>query len=253
MTGLRYGGLDFADYDARLHAAADEFRGILKQVSPDALVPSCPGWTVHGLTEHLGRVHQMVHQVVASGAPPEHGALSDLPDGIDPDAWYAECLGTMIESLESVAPGRPCWTHDPGFGLVGYWWRRQAHETSLHLVDLRLAAGLPPNYDSELAADGVTEVLDVWLPALRRRADLLPDLPAPVLLACTDRPERWLLEPVESGIRVTGPVVDASISAGSEIHGSAMALLLALWKREVDGVHTSGEPATRMLASTLTP
>ena len=40
---------------------------------------------------------------------------------------------------------------------VGFWQRRQAHETAMHRVDAQLAAGEVATIDGALAADGIDE------------------------------------------------------------------------------------------------
>ncbi len=247
--------LEPGEYLGHIRAAADGVLAALARGPVDVRVPTCPEWTVRDLVEHLGRVHEWVSGIVISG-----NALEQEPDGLgdgeDVSAWYIERVGFLLDALESAGPDRPCGTHQPGNQRALYWFRRQALETATHRVDAELAQERPARFDQELAADGIGEVLDVWIPKISQVMQS-PDLGAPVLLACTDRPERWLVSP--DGGDTHGPELTESqaLAAAASVAGQADDLLLVLWnRRQVDDrIALAGdiEIARRFLTSTLTP
>jgi uncharacterized protein (TIGR03083 family) len=195
-----------------------------------------------------------------SGIVTSGNALDDEPgglrDGEDVAAWYDERARLLLDALDSAGPDRPCGTHQPDNQRALYWFRRQALETSTHRVDAELALDSPARFDQELAADGIGEVLDVWIPKVSQVVQP-PDVGAPVLLACTDRPERWLVTP--DGAATHGPTLTESqaVTAAASVTGRAEDLLLVLWKRSPidDRIALTGdtEIARRFLKSTLTP
>lgn len=259
MTAQPYGNLDAATYQRHLRSAADGVLVALAAGPASATVPGCPGWTAHDVVAHLGQVHAWAALIVDTGRRHNRADLPGVPTGADLAGWYAAQIDQLMEALQATDPDRACWGHQPDHRVAGYWSRRQAHEAAMHRVDVDLAVGLPPRYDAELAVDGVNEVLDVWLPAPGSDPPAEPD--RPLLLACTDRPERWLLVP-EVGIfpQTLGPQVPEpqAASAAVSISGSAQDLLLALWKRQDSdaarlSVAGDRNAAARFLGATLTP
>ena len=66
-----------------------------------------------------------------------------------------------------------------------------AHEISVHRWDAETAAGRATPIETKLAADGVNEVLDTWLPAGRRKGPT--DLHGVVHLVATDASYEWFV------------------------------------------------------------
>lgn len=262
MTDHPRGVFTPAQYQAIIRRDADAFRDALAGADPTAGVPACPDWTVRDLAEHLGRVHQWA-RLNASGGQDKATDYRQTtgPAGEDLPVWYEHCVDDLLKVLASTDPSAPRWTFQRGNRVAGFWSRRQSHELAMHRNDLIAAVGGPYHYDPAHAADGVGEVLDVFL--FRRKAYGVPplDTPAPVLLECTDRAERWLLAPVSGdpeSHRADGPTVADPAAAAATIRGPVAGLLLALWKRQTTdtaGLTMDGdvEVATRLLASTLTP
>ncbi len=262
VTDSPFGTLTPSGYQAHLRREADAFRAAVATGPPEAAVAACPGWNVRSLVDHLGRIHQWATAIVR-GSGPDHRA-AELPADADPVGWYATQVDRLAETLATADPEAPCWTFHPQQKVAAFWSRRQAHEVAVHRMDAELAVGGASAYDPDLAVDGVGELLDVMVPRVSQRSGP-PDLAAPVLLTCTDRPARWLLRPdsqsVAGGVPVAdGPAVtdsDAS-SAAATLQGPAAGLLLMLWKRPLPPgveVTVSGDATVvrRLLASRLTP
>ncbi|WP_020577193.1 maleylpyruvate isomerase family mycothiol-dependent enzyme [Actinopolymorpha alba] len=245
MTDLPHSAYQPAFYQARLREQADAFRTTVAGGPPSAPVAACPGWTLRDLVDHLGGVHQWATAIVVTGRGPTHPTV-DLADGDDPATWYAGHAARLLDVLAATDPDQPTWTFHPAYTTARFWSRRQFHETAVHRVDAELALGLDAAYDADLAVDGINEVLDVMLPRATQRFGA-PDLAAPVLLACADRAERWLLRPPAADAGTTsgdaasvpptadGPLIPESTAAqaAATIRGTAAGLLLTLWKRQV--------------------
>jgi uncharacterized protein (TIGR03083 family) len=262
MTDHPYGVFTPAEYQAIVRRDADALLDTLAAVKPDAKVPTCPGWTVRDLVEHLGRVHQWASRNVTGGL----GSSADIkqttgPAGEDLASWYARSVDDLLKVLATTDPDAPCWTFQRGNRVAGFWSRRQSHELAMHRTDLLVTAGQPHYYDAPHAADGIGEVLDVFVD--RRQTYSVPplDVAAPVLLECSDRPERWLLAPLpgdRESHAASGPAEVDPAAAAAVIRGPAAGMLLAMWKRQdtaAAALTIEGDAglATRLLASQLTP
>lgn len=228
-----------------LAAATEEFGGLLRGVgAADLAAPigACPGWTLQDLAGHLGEVHGWAAHIVGGGDPRDTPVVR--PGSVDAPAlgaWYALQATNLLNALTEAGSDRECWTMARP-RTAQFWWRRQAHETLVHLWDARTALGLPGPLDAQLAWDGVAEVAEVFYPRQLRRDRLRP-LPQSLVL----RPSDLRGDPVVLGegetIEVTGP---------------AGILLLLLWHRIswTDAVRAgvSGTPqAAELLALPLVP
>jgi uncharacterized protein (TIGR03083 family) len=156
MDSSRYLESLAADF-ALLRAAADA-------AGLDAPVPTCPGWTVADLVEHVAGVY--LHKTLAM-------QLGDFPDERDwptdfdalplldqLDRTYADLTGEFARRDPS-SPAPTWYKPEP---TVAFWIRRMAQETVIHRLDAELAAqaatgrAVSPVPD-DIAADGVDEVL----------------------------------------------------------------------------------------------
>lgn len=200
-----------------------------------AAVPSCPGWDLRSLVEHLGGVHRWVLEAVTTGAAPARARATDPlsePAPEAPDAlarWFGDGAIALAHALDVAGADTPTWTpfpiEDP---TVAVWIRRQTHETSLHRWDAELAAAVPRAIDAELASDGIDEYLTVIVPRLVQRDGVV--LPSgSIHLHCTDVPGEWTVEVLDGRYSV-----DRTHRKGdAAVRGTAEDLLLALWGRPV--------------------
>ncbi|MCK2241186.1 MULTISPECIES: maleylpyruvate isomerase family mycothiol-dependent enzyme [unclassified Crossiella] len=141
-----------------LRVAVGEFRAAVTTAPPDAPVPTCPGWTVDQLTAHVGQVFTLVADWIRTGrrrAPTPVPAAS-----LDHFTVSAE---TLLDLLDPRQAARPCATWCPWDHTLGFWIRRMAHEAVIHRADAESALGAISPVPAELAADGVHELLTLWL------------------------------------------------------------------------------------------
>jgi uncharacterized protein (TIGR03083 family) len=149
-------------------------------------VPTCGDWTAGDLVRHLADVHWWA----AGLARGVRETAEEPSDGLD--SYYSACAAFLRETLAEVGPDAPAKTLD-GPGVASFWYRRQVHETLIHLVDLRGALGLavegvPP----EVWADGVDEVVSMFYPRQVRLERCQP-VPHAVELVASDVGTAWTL------------------------------------------------------------
>ena len=227
------------DYLPVLRELTGAFADALRTGDPAAKVPDCGDWTLADLGTHLGNVHRWAATVVTTGEPQSQDF--ETGPGADLASWYAESAGLLLDALERATPEDPCWHFGGTEKTKAFWFRRQVHETAVHLAD----SGSGHVLDPAVAADGVDEVLGAMLPRVTRW-HAVPELPGPVSLRATDTGDVWTVHPGEPP--ALGPAAD-----GASVEAPARDLLLRLWKRTGPTPRVTGDAAAALLASPLTP
>ena len=209
-----------------LDALAREGAAFRAAVSAEALdrpVPTCPEWNVEALVGHLGQVYERQRGRWERGVTtrPERVETDPPPAGAAVLDWWQGQFEATTASLAALAPDTPAWI----------WWRRMAHETAGHRWDAQVAVGLPEPVEATLAADGVEEVFDAWLPAGGGKGPR--DLHGVVRLQASDADAAWVVRVRGEGLSVldTDTVFDDEPDAQVTAAGTASDLLLALYGR----------------------
>jgi uncharacterized protein (TIGR03083 family) len=174
---------------------SDRFAAALRDVPGDRDVPTCPEWTAADLLWHLTEV-QAFWAAVAAGTvvdpadvirperPNDHGGLVDAFTRASAD----------LRAAVASDPATPCWTWFEPQQHVGWVARRQAHEALIHRVDAELTAGRRVTEpDAALAADGVDEMLSVFLGEPPAWGDFHAD-GAAARLRASDTDDVWTVE-----------------------------------------------------------
>lgn len=222
--------IDREGYIAHIETDAARFAAAVRAGALDAPVAACPEWDLRALTEHQGMVHRWARHAAANAAPPESfDAFAPAAD-LDADAlatWLADGAGELVATLRSIDLDGPTWHPFPVPRLGRVWPRRQAQEISVHRWDAEVAAGLTPTpIDPALASDGIDEYLELVVPRLVKRDQVV--LPGGSLhLHCTDTHGEWL---VAAAPEYT--LVRAHQKGDAAVRGPAEAILLRLWNRE---------------------
>lgn len=220
---------------ASLEASTAAFGQLLGCSDLDRRVTTCPDWRVLDLAHHLGNVHRWAVAATLSDSPPV--VPEDAPGPSAVQDWYAGSAAALVDRLTSADPTDACWHFGAPPRQVGWWVRRQAHEAAVHLWDAQAALGTGVPLDPALAADGVDEVLDVFVPR-QVRMQRIPPLTAAVRLVATDAPLDRVLG--DGGVAAT-------------VSGTASDLVLLLWKRvPLERVTVDGDPTT-VLSARLVP
>jgi uncharacterized protein (TIGR03083 family) len=242
--------------DRRRHieAESDRFAAVLATTDAGARVPTCPEWNAAELLGHLTRVHEFWAAVIGDRLDEAQvgrfeESRGELPD--DPEVVQElrrRATADMLSALSGRDPAEPAWSWFPADQTVGFTWRMQTHEATMHRVDAELTAGLPVSpIDPAVAADGVDHVVDVmwaWAPAgVERR------ITGTIELRATDTGQSWLVhtfrwsgeawgqtfEDQVGGMRATAGEPEATVS------GTAEDLDLLVWTRADRGVVRSGD------------
>jgi uncharacterized protein (TIGR03083 family) len=205
------------DWIGLLTEATDGFAAELEGGDLAAPVPTCPGWTLADLGEHLRVTHAWAAHAVVEGNPdgmPEPGPLDR--DGLV--AGYRAAAARLIDVLARTPEDAPVWAFGPKPRVALFWRRRQVHEATMHRYDALSASGREADWSisPELAWDGVDEVATVFYPR-QVRLERTEPLAGVLRLVPTDLDA----SPIEIG--AGDPVV--------EVTDTAARLLLMLWRR----------------------
>ncbi len=212
----------------------------------DRPVAACSGWTVTELLQHVGEVHRWATVAIETAVQPDEAVVESLMPGYedDPSSWLIAGINALVNALESRDQTAPTWHPFPAPMTVGFWARRQLHETTVHRWDAEYALDALTPIETATAVDGIDEFLRVILPR-RLKADGAVQPTAALHLHCTDvDPEAdadWL-------VRHSGGELEVGRSSGPAevaLIGSAESLLLALWGRTgaaADDHEAIGEP-----------
>ncbi|MEO8815440.1 MAG: maleylpyruvate isomerase family mycothiol-dependent enzyme [Mycobacterium sp.] len=169
------------DYAAALLDENRAFGDVIRAGDPALPVPTCPEWNLQQLFRHVGRGHRWAAQIVADR--PDHAIdPRAVPDGkppAEPDAaigWLHDGAQLVVDAVAQAGADTPTWTM-LGPRPVSWWLRRRLHEVTVHRADADLALGRDFTIAPELAADGISEWLDMVTarPARTGEAPLLAD------------------------------------------------------------------------------
>jgi uncharacterized protein (TIGR03083 family) len=243
-------------------AFVDEFRaaseGFAAAVTGSDLgvpIVSCPGWSAYDLVVHVGNIHAWAATIVETGEQAPEQADEPASSRVKAvGAWYGAKAEDLYQVLRATPPNRPCWNFVHGRGPASFWPRRQLHETTIHRVDLDLASGRTPHVATDVATDGVAEVLGVLVHRMHARGHRA-DLTESLALRATDTGHTWVMVPQEGAPRVEQPGTTDGVR--DRIEAPADVLYRMLWRRPVDAgsVRVSGDPehAQAFLSSRLAP
>ncbi len=152
------------DFRAELLEQTRLFGELIRKTDPATPVPTCPGWTLKQLFRHVGRGNRWAAQIIAdhraSELDPRQVRDGRPPD--DPDAaidWLNEGAQLIVDAVEVVGPVR-VWTFI-GPRPAGWWIRRRLHEATVHRADAAHAAGVDFELAPELAADAISEWIEL--------------------------------------------------------------------------------------------
>ncbi|NUR70589.1 MAG: maleylpyruvate isomerase family mycothiol-dependent enzyme [Hamadaea sp.] len=209
---------------------------------PEIAVPSCLGWTILDLVHHLAYVYQRHLSHLSRGLTTDP-QLPSIDDGTPADQrpaateaikLFDERAERLLTTLEALDPEMPAWNWAPQAKKVAFWDRRLALETAVHRWDAQMAIARAEPIEDRLAADGVSEVLDTWLPAGGTRRKGPADKIGVVHLLATDTGDEWFLRLRGQGVALldTDTILDSEepdprVSAS----GTASDLLLAMYGR----------------------
>lgn len=200
---------------------------IAANYSPTKQIPSCPGWDLNALIEHVSGAHRWVSHCVRSGLTPQERELPVAPAEVDPLVWFDQSVCLLLASLASVPAEEIVWTPVTGPHPSAWWRRKAAVEAGIHRWDADHATGASPRpLRTDLASSGIAEFVEEFLPLMLQAVD-----PAPVTSV------RLLPDDIDISLDVS--LVPAGVSRSTaddpvtELTGTASDLLLWIWNRPV--------------------
>jgi uncharacterized protein (TIGR03083 family) len=228
--------LTLDDHLTALDGAGSRLVELVEKAGLDAPVPTCPAWTAQALLAHQAMVHRWAAANVrgedANAVPNQteiRTTVEDLP------AYYREGHAGLLAALRAAPADLDALTFlNDAPPPREFWARRQAHETTIHMVDaLGAALGRPPtasevDVTAPLAVDGIDELLRGFF--TRGRSKLFDGDEYAFAVEASDADRRWVVRVAE---RLT---VDPDDAAGTDdiaarVTGSAAELYLGLWNR----------------------
>ncbi|MER7761128.1 maleylpyruvate isomerase family mycothiol-dependent enzyme [Streptomyces sp. NPDC097619] len=212
----------------------------------DADVPSCPGWTLYDLANHLSEGDRFWAHIVRNTAPgderPTKDGLAAPTERGELMAWLADSTEQLLAALREVGPDRSCWA----------WWeplasphtvaavaRRRVPESMIHTYDAQLASGDPRELPTTEALDAAEEFLatvgTVTVP--------WPGEPATMDYHATEgRSWRQTVDAAGSRFTRLTPAEATLSKPTAALHGTASEPALLMYMRiPADAVRTEGD------------
>ncbi|WP_106178298.1 maleylpyruvate isomerase family mycothiol-dependent enzyme [Prauserella shujinwangii] len=145
-----------------LEAEVELLAGVVHDAALPVPVRMCPGWTVGEVLRHVGSVYRLVVAWLRGGQRPREWQREPRA-GESVEHFFRSGFAELAGVLAAHDPGDPAPTWWPADRTYGFWYRRMAHETVVHRVDVQDAAGLTPTVVADdIAIDGIDEALALW-------------------------------------------------------------------------------------------
>jgi uncharacterized protein (TIGR03083 family) len=216
-----------------------------RRAALESAVTTCPEWTLADLVAHQGMVHRWAAaQLRLDQTPvPSHPEFLTSVPRSQLLEWFAVGVRELMETLRTVDPDVPALVFLRDAPRPAHFWaRRQAHETTMHSVDVlsavlgRLPSAAEAGVDPDVALDGIDELLTGFFP--RGRTKLAEFAPLTLAVTPNDSERAWTV--LVDGERLTTirerrPDTDATFA------GTAVQLYLGLWNRGAEIIAT-GRP-----------
>jgi uncharacterized protein (TIGR03083 family) len=206
----------------------------------EAEVPQLPGMRLGEVVRHVGSVYRMVVSWLHDGVRPTRWQRAPSDDQTLVDYLRAGLL-EVVHELARHDPLDGCPTWWPEHQNYGFWYRRLAHETTIHRYDVQMGGaaamvgGIPP----EIAVDGVDEILSLWFTHRLSVLGISDVRPGRVAIHTGD--QRWIAQITPTGTSAwradTDETVDAIVSS------DPAGMYLWLWGRRPNAhVLEAGDP-----------
>lgn len=229
------------EFDAYLDAVEREsaaLRSAATRGPLDAVVPTCPEWTLGELVGHVRSTQRWAMLNVQRATPAAHvqfDEVGDAPTGPAVIDAFAATTSELVSTLRDTGPEAPAWTFR-GAPVSGFWAQRAALEVAVHRWDGENAVGIAQPIEAPLAIDGIDEFLD-FVPAFM--APKFEGTSGTMHVHSTDPDGEWLVDFDGDGLVVTREHAKGDVA----VRGPASDLLLVLYGRvvpETVDVHGDG-------------
>ncbi|MEV0650716.1 maleylpyruvate isomerase family mycothiol-dependent enzyme [Phytomonospora sp. NPDC050363] len=222
--------LSFERIRAEIPVQTAGFLALAESADFDRRVPSCPEWTHGDLVRHVGRMQSIVIDAILAATGAQAGEPLTAPDDV-PEAELIAWVHEVCARLTVVIETSPADATVENFGLeesVVWWSRRVLQDVVIHRADAAQTVGEPYELDTEIAVDGVDELLDV-LATVRGIGGLVELRGSGVIhLHATDTEAEWLVELNEKGFTWKRGHDKGEVA----LRGPLTEILLALYRRQ---------------------
>jgi uncharacterized protein (TIGR03083 family) len=220
--------MELAEYLDHLELGGEQLLRAARFAGLDAAVPSCPAWTVGSVVRHTSKVQHWATAIL-QGQDRNNFEFERPPDDELLSVFESGLIG-LVHELRSARPSLEVWTMFPASSAVEFWARRQAHEVSIHRVDVELAADAGvADFDTAFAVDGLSELLVGMLPGGFSPTGLSGA--HTITLAPLDANRGWT---VSIGPDSVATVEEAHDDANLTVLGNASDLYRWAWNRASD-------------------
>ena len=217
-------------------------------------VPTCPAWDAKALLAHQAMVHRWATAQIRGDDPSGLPTQTALRRRTTLPRYYAEGLDGLVAALRAAPADLQAMRFlNDAPEPREFWARRQAHETTMHMVDAlagsldRVPTTVEADIDRDLAVDGLDELLRGFF--TRGRSKLFDGAEYSFVVAPDDADRHWVIDVAEK-LKVRDGDRAATDGAAATMRGSAAALYLALWNRGSDvSVDGDGTVADRWRAT----
>lgn len=231
--------MEYREHCAAVEREVDAIVEAVASGPMDADVPTCPGWTVADLVEHVGGFSGFWTHVLCEGADRANTPYPDMPRGDAIAGWYAEVGALLVAELLATSADQSVWTWVPDRQNAAFVARRCAHELAVHRFDAQAARAATQPIEGELAADGIEEIF-VMIEAYAASGEAAGRGDSETLhLHATDREGEWLVQLTPAGLQVEREHAQGDLALRSAVSD----LELLLYRRPTLGtVERVGDP-----------
>ncbi|HEY0238610.1 MAG TPA: maleylpyruvate isomerase family mycothiol-dependent enzyme [Friedmanniella sp.] len=205
-------------------------------------VPTCPGWTLAHLVEHVGATQRWVTRLVAEriGHPAAAFGVAWEQAPADRGAWPAWLVAGARDAeaaIAGAAAGAQVFDPSGGGDGVAFWSLRLFGEISVHRIDAAATLGQPYELEPVLAAAAVDDWLGTmassgWAANVPGFADAMAGNGETIAWVADDADRAWLLRRTDAPL----VLVRERGAADATIHGPANELLqIVSRRRSLDG------------------
>lgn len=234
--------LTFRDHTSAIATAGRRLAELAATVDEDAKVPTCPAWDVRALVAHQTMVHRWATAHVNGTDPAALPSQTEIRRTVvELPEYYSEGLRRLLETLDGAPADLEAMTFlNDAPPPREFWARRQAHETTVHMVDAvaamlqRMPTADEAEIGRELALDGIDELLAGFF--TRGRSKLFDGEAFTIQVSPDDSDRQWHIRVGET-LTVSA---ESTPSPRLSIGGTAVSIYLGLWNRS-DELTLTGE------------
>ena len=234
--------LAFEQYLDLVSASATRMITCVESAGFDAEVVTCPSWDGRALIAHQTMVHRWAAANIRgedASAVPNQTEIRESVE--DLGSYFREGLDGLVAALRDAPDDLQAMVFlNDAPPPKQFWARRQAHETTIHMVDAvsatlgRAPKAAEAGIEVDVALDGIDELLCGFF--TRGKAKIFDGVEYDIDVVPVDADRRWSVHVAE---RMTAVAVSAG-DAHVRISGPADAIYLALWNRG-DEVEVAGD------------